>query len=585
MRFNQSLAAAFGAAALAATTLGLSAGTAQAAITTVPLPITQYAHMLVDPVHKHLFITSGSGSSSILVTNYAGQTVATIPNEPGADGLALSTDGSTVYAALTSGNAVSAISTSSLTETARYSTGAGTDPTYVTYTSGKIWFGYGAAAQGGIGSIDPSTSPPTVTLNAVNAPINTWYAAPIVTSSASGELVAGEPGQSPVQLATYDVSSGSAVVLAPVEFLYDAANLGSMQITPDGTDVVTASGAPYYHQIYAVSNLAPAGIYPTTNYPNSVSISADGFVAAGTFAGSNEIFMFAPGGSTPVNTFNFGSNWPATDGAALLPDGSELFVVTLAGGPTGAPLLNIIPDPEVPTLDPTTTAVTCSPAAVLVDQPTSCTATVTDTAASGATTPTGTVTFASDTSGGSFSSGGSCALSPTSTSAQASCSLSYTPGQGSSGAQTITADYGGDSTHAGGSGQASVTVYAFPSSGGFVIGDNNSGDGAVVTFWGSKWATDNSLSGGSAPSSFKGFENSTAAPRCGATWTTGPGNSSSPPAGPLPAYMGVIVSSTITKSGSTISGDIQHIVIVATNPGYAPNPGHAGTGTVVAQVC
>ena len=49
--------------------------------------------------------------------------------------------------------------------------------------------------------------------------------------------------------------------------------------------------------------------------------------------------------------------------------------------------------------------------------------------------------------------------------------------------------------------------------------------------------------------------------------------------------MPVIVSSNITKSGNTISGDIEHIVIVQTNSGYSNNPGHAGTGTVVSQVC
>jgi hypothetical protein len=47
----------------------------------------------------------------------------------------------------------------------------------------------------------------------------------------------------------------------------------------------------------------------------------------------------------------------------------------------------------------------------------------------------------------------------------------------------------------------------------------------------------------------------------------------------------VVVSSSISQSGSTISGDTVHIVIVRTNPGYEPNPGHAGTGTVVSVVC
>jgi hypothetical protein len=68
----------------------------------------------------------------------------------------------------------------------------------------------------------------------------------------------------------------AASVLAPQEYHFDAANLGAMQITPDGKDVVIASGAPYYQQVYRVSDLSPDGTYPTTYYPNSVSIAAGG---------------------------------------------------------------------------------------------------------------------------------------------------------------------------------------------------------------------------------------------------------------------------------------------------------------------
>ena len=60
---------------------------------------------------------------------------------------------------------------------------------------------------------------------------------------------------------------------------------------------------------------------------------------------------------------------------------------------------------------------------------------------------------------------------------------------------------------------------------------------------------------------------------------------SPPPAHPLPAYLAVIVASTTTKSGSQISGDTAHIVIVKTNPGCNTNPAHAGTGTVFATLC
>jgi hypothetical protein len=38
-----------------------------------------------------------------------------------------------------------------------------------------------------------------------------------------------------------------------------------------------------------------------------------------------------------------------------------------------------------------------------------------------------------------------------------------------------------------------------------------------------------------------------------------------------------------TRAGSAITGKIAHIVVVQTNPGYQPNPGHPGTGTIVAR--
>jgi hypothetical protein len=122
--------------------------------------------------------------------------------------------------------------------------------------------------------------------------------------------------------------------------------------------------------------------------------------------------------------------------------------------------------------------------------------------------------------------------------------------------------------------------------GNFVIGDQQAVVGAHVTFWGAQWWKLNSLSGGAAPAAFKGFANTIVAPSgCGGAWSTDPGNSSDPPAGPLPHFIDVLVSSTVTKSGRIISGDTTEVVSVATDPGYAGNPGHAGTGTVVSVIC
>ena len=119
-----------------------------------------------------------------------------------------------------------------------------------------------------------------------------------------------------------------------------------------------------------------------------------------------------------------------------------------------------------------------------------------------------------------------------------------------------------------------------PSSGGaFVIGDQSAQPGAHVTFWGAQWWKENDLSRGDAPPSFKGWAR-VADLTCVLPWTTRPGNSSEPPAG-VDDLITVLVASEVTKSGPVISGDSVNVALVAADPGYGPNPGHPGTGTVV----
>jgi hypothetical protein len=149
---------------------------------------------------------------------------------------------------------------------------------------------------------------------------------------------------------------------------------------------------------------------------------------------------------------------------------------------------------------------------------------------------------------------------------------------------TASAEFAGDAFYLPSSDTKATLVFAFLARGAFVVGDE-SATGAVM-FWGAQWAALNSLSGGPAPPSFKGFAQtlSSSPPACGGSWSTQPGNSSGPPDS-LPSFMGVLVASVVSKSGSTISGDIRRIVVVSTDSGYGPNPGHGGTGTIVAEVC
>jgi len=148
---------------------------------------------------------------------------------------------------------------------------------------------------------------------------------------------------------------------------------------------------------------------------------------------------------------------------------------------------------------------------------------------------------------------------------------------------TIGASFAGDASFQ----ESSTTVKSLffdfvPGGGSFVLGDESARVGAKATFWGYSWAKANMLSGGGAPASFDGF--STTVSACGGNWTSEPGNSSTPPTA-IPSYMGVLVSSSIGKMGTSISGNVTEIVVVKPDPGYSRNPGHPGTGTVVGVYC
>lgn len=147
---------------------------------------------------------------------------------------------------------------------------------------------------------------------------------------------------------------------------------------------------------------------------------------------------------------------------------------------------------------------------------------------------------------------------------------------------TTVLDDGGSSATA----SCTVLVGAETVGGSFVVGDHNAAVGSNVTFWSAQWAQANSLSGGTAPSAFKGFANTPSShPACGQAWSTRPGNSSGPPASPLASFIIIRVASTISKSGATIAGNTPHLVVVAVSPGYGPSPGHAGTGRVAGVLC
>lgn len=272
------------------------------ALSGTELPLTGFSAIVADPTHGHVFISGGEGVNGVLVTDLDGHVEQTLSNAPGASGMVLSPDASTLYVALADGDGIREIDTSDLTG-ATVSTGTSSCPRWVAFTAGSLWFAYGCTSGFSIGSLEPATS--TVHTGVVTGLSD----APMLAASPglSNALIAGDPGGSAV--VRYDVVGGSTPSATSVASRTDAGeNMRDLAVAPDGVDVVVASGFPYYQQVYKTSDLSADGTYDTSNYPNAVAFDAGGRIAAGIDgAYSADVWLFEPGGTSAFKVWDFGS--------------------------------------------------------------------------------------------------------------------------------------------------------------------------------------------------------------------------------------------------------------------------------------
>jgi DNA-binding beta-propeller fold protein YncE len=248
----------------------------------------------------------------------------------------------------------------------------------------------------------------------------------------------------------------------------------------------------------ALSPKTPATV-AAGEFPEGIAVASNGKSAYVVNIGDNTVSQFSV---DPVNGA-LSPKTPATVAAgkspqfvAVTPDGKNAYVtnpldntvsqynidsltgalspktpatVVAGTGPAGI-AVGRLPAPK----HPTAAHAKCSPAIVvararrqrhlgMTRRSTTCTATVSDTATSGHTTPTGTVVFA--TSGpGNFRGGASCALIR-STSGAASCHVTYRPQATPSKllrTDTIVAIYTGDPTHAVSAATTTIKVVSIP---------------------------------------------------------------------------------------------------------------------------
>ncbi|MER7838470.1 hypothetical protein ABTY98_21920 [Streptomyces sp. NPDC096040] len=303
-----------------------------------PLPIAHFAQMVVDTPHGHLFISGGAGTDGILVTDLDGGNPSLISNEPGATGLAVSADGSTLYAALPGQDAIAVISTENLTESARYGTGAGTHPDSLAVAGGTLWFGYGTAGAGGIGSVDGTGA---VTLAQDSG---SWTAPPTLATTPTPSDVLAAAAQTGDTSAVVTYRADGEALTRQAATALPVPDLGGLAVTADGRHLAVSSWLKATANRYRVSDLTVDGLFPETLAGKSVAVAPDGTVAG---CGCNYGFeAFPETGEGSYNLYEIDAPLHlAPHGLAWAPDGSRLYGVAVDSS-GGTPTLRIARNPE-----------------------------------------------------------------------------------------------------------------------------------------------------------------------------------------------------------------------------------------------
>ncbi|GLW30064.1 hypothetical protein [Actinoplanes regularis] len=324
-----------GSRRIGAATVAVLTGTAALAVGTATpaladpgktINIKSLGDVLVDGVHQRVFISDPT-NGKIVATDYSGTQVgsALVNN---ATSLALSADSSQLYATSPNGMAIFVLDTTTLTQTAKYSTGTFA-PKDVTIAGDRIWFSYANGVRGNLGTIDPTTETPTIVFDRYQTGW-TGVAELATASAAPNRMGVASLGMT----AILDVSGDTVTTVGSVLTNQDVTD---MAITPDGNRIVTVYPGDYAITMRDADNLAATQTLPIDPYPVAVDIATDGTIAEGNSAyyGDQDGYVFTSAGEL-VQPFNLPAGQVATHGVAWEPDGSRLFTIA-DNGPASAP--------------------------------------------------------------------------------------------------------------------------------------------------------------------------------------------------------------------------------------------------------
>ena len=289
-----------------------------------------FGNVVVDDARGHVLV-SGPTANVVEILDYSGNVVGTIPNIYGAYGMVV--DGRYLYVAESTAGAIVRIDLTMPGLGATTLASGLFRPLWLVMTGGKLW------TTVSVPSFDPwrsltSIDPKSGMVKAYSQ--LQYYAADIAASpGAPGILFVAEDGLSPGSVYRIDVSPKPRVRASNPRT--DQSNIEGLAVSPDGTRVIPAAGAPYYFEELDAATLQPDGIlYPGNPYPSAVAVSPGrgGLLATGLANGysSPDIAVDPLGVPSPIftatTTNSSGTANVRGHGLAMTSDGSMLFVVT-----------------------------------------------------------------------------------------------------------------------------------------------------------------------------------------------------------------------------------------------------------------
>ncbi len=306
------------------------------------LPLAGFHALRVDPVGKRVFVTGNpEADSSLVVFTFQAKIRKVIRGLPGAGGMALDARKSTLYVTLRRAAAIAEIDTRTLTVRRRYALATAQCPDSPTVAGGRVWFGFGCEGQSkGIASLDPASGQVETFVGGALP----YYKPLLISSPARPNLLfATDTGVSPGQVSAYSLADGTPTLVASAQI-----PVTDWTISPDGSTLLTAAGAPYMLQAFRAETLVRAGSYPTGPYPVAAATDSSGrYIAAGVnSAYGRDLFVFRAGRRQPFLAGDMGEGLEVRPrSVAFTPNRRSL--VAVIGPSNGPSALVVFPLPRL----------------------------------------------------------------------------------------------------------------------------------------------------------------------------------------------------------------------------------------------